>query len=89
MGSTPLEHSTMVIAIMAAELCTHIVITLPISRKVTVVRKLSAAKLSKKLMILWFSARSISMPVCRNVASARSRKATPKRKSPMRRRFFE
>ena len=48
MGSTPVEQSIMVMAMTAADDCTHMVSMLPMTRKVSVVRKLLGSKLEKK-----------------------------------------
>ena len=89
MGSTPVEHRIIVMAMMAALLCTHIVSTEPMSRNVMVVTKLFGSNEEKKSSTGWLWARSMSMPVWRSVPRPRSMKLTPKRKSPIIFRFFE
>ena len=81
-GNTPVEQSIIVIAITAADDCTHIVSTLPITRNVIVVKKLLGSKLEKKSNTGWLCERSMSMPVCRRVPSPRNIKEMPKIKSP-------
>ena len=76
-------------AMMAAELCTHIVSTLPMSRNTMVVKKLLGSNWLKKSSTAWLWARSMSMPAWRSVPSPRNMNDTPKRKSPMSLRFLE
>ena len=89
MGSTPVEQSIMVMALMAAELCTHMVSRLPMMRKVTVVSRLLGSKLWKKSSTAWLWERSMSIPVWRRVPSPRNMKEIPKMKSPTIFRFLE
>ena len=82
MGSTPLEQSIMVMAMTAADDCTHMVSMPPMSRKSSVVVKACGSNDEKKLSTAWFSPRCMSMPVCRSVPKPRNMKAMPNRKSP-------
>ena len=88
MGRTPLEQSIIVMAITAADDCTHMVSTPPMSRNTMVVTKLLGAKLEKNSSTGWLSPRCISIPVWRKVPSPRNIKDIPKRKSPMFLRFL-
>lgn len=82
MGSTPLEQSIIVIAMMAADDCTHMVSTLPMMRNTIVVRKLSLPKEEKNCNTGWLCAKSMSIPVCLSVPRARLNEM-PKMKSPV------
>ena len=82
MGSAPLEQRIMVMAMTAADDCTHMVSTLPMSRKMRVVEKLAGSKEEKKLSNTGCSPRRMASPVSRNVPSPSKRKARPKRKPP-------
>ena len=88
MGSTPLEQSIIVIAMTAADDCTHMVRTPPIIRNTSVVAKLVGSNDEKKSSTAWFSPRCMSMPVWRSVPRPRNMNATPKRKSPTFLRFL-
>ena len=81
-GSAPDEQSIMVIAMTAADDCTHMVSTPPMSRNMIVVEKLCGSNCEKKLSTASFSPSCMSMPVCRSVPRPRNMKAMPKRKSP-------
>ena len=89
MGKTPFEQSIIVMAMMAAELWTHIVRMLPMIKNTKVVTKLSGSKEEKKSRTGWLCAKSMSMPACRSVPKPRNMKETPKMKSPMILRFLE
>ena len=83
MGSAPLEHRIIVMAMTAADDCTQKVRIPPKSRKMSVVEKDVASKEEKNSSTAWFSPRCISMPVMRSVPKPRSRNERPKRKSPI------
>ncbi len=83
MGSAPLEHRIIVMAITAADDCTQNVMTPPNSRKSSVVPKELGSNDAKKFNSAWFSPKFMSCPVLRSTAKAKMRKARPNRKSPM------
>ena len=85
MGSAPLEHSIIVMAITAADDCTQNVRMPPKSRKTSVVQNDVGSNEAKKLSNAWFSPRCISVPVMRSVPSPSSRNDRPNKKSPMKR----
>ena len=80
----------MVIAMMAADDCTHRVRTVPIMRKKNEFQKVGSLKFAKKslIILLAFGSSTTSKPVALSVPKPRKRNATPKRKSPTMRRFF-
>ena len=88
MGSTPVEHSVIVMAMMAADDWTQSVSTVPMSRKTTMVHTLCGSNDWKKSSMAGFLSSSIAMPVLRRVTRPRNRKAMPKRNSPMFLYFF-
>ena len=88
MGSAPLEHRIMVMAMTAADDCTQNVSTPPRSRKVMVVRNDSGSNDAKKLITASLLPKSISWPVILSVPKPSSRNDRPKRKSPIKRYFF-
>ena len=89
MSSTPVEHSVMVMAMMAADDCTQSVRIVPISRNSSDVQMLGSLKLAKKACTASaYSPVTASEPVAFSVPRPKKRNATPKRKSPMMRCFF-
>ena len=88
MGSTPVEQSVIVMAMMAADDCTHKVRTVPMSRKTMMVHTLLGSNAWKKSRTSGFLSSSIAMPVLRRVTNPRKRNAIPKRNSPMFLYFF-
>ena len=83
MGSAPLEHSIIVIAITAADDCTQKVRMPPSTRNTSVVKNEFGSNEAKKSRTAWFSPRFMSCPVFRNTANANIKKAIPNRKSPI------
>ena len=82
MGSTPVEQSRMVMAITAADDCTMHVMSVPMSRKMTMVRWLPVSNEAKKWMASGLCSRSSALPASLSSTSEKKRKAMPKRKSP-------
>ena len=83
MGNTPVEQSRMVIAITAAEDCTMQVITVPMRRKMIMVRWLPVSNELKNSMTVELCSKSSSFPAALSSTREKNRKAMPKRKSPM------
>ena len=73
----------MVIAITAADDCTMQVMTVPMARKIRMVRWLFVSNELKKLMTEELCSKSSSLPAELSSTSEKNRKAIPKRKSPM------
>ena len=90
MCRTPVEQSIIVMAMMAAELWTHRVSTVPMSRKRSETRKPPLRNSEKKAVMASFDSglSTSEKPVSFSVAKPKKRNATPKRKSPTMRRFF-
>ena len=83
MGSAPLEHRIIVMAITAADDCTQKVSIPPKSRKSRVVRNDCGSKEAKKLSTVSLCPRSISVPVTLKVVRPSNSSPRPKRKSPI------
>ena len=83
MGIAPVEHSSMVMAITAADDCTQKVIIPPNSRNKRVVRKESGSNDLKNEVTTSLLARSMDIPVAFRVVKPSSSKPMPNRKSPI------
>ena len=83
MGSAPLEHRIMVMAMTAADDCTQNVRMPPSKRNTMVVTNDVGSNDAKKCNKASFSPRCISVPVTRSVPRPSNRNDKPKRKSPM------
>ena len=84
-GMAPVAQMVMVMAMMAADDCTQSVSTVPMSRKMSMVKTygmLPSVNCRKKLVTAGFSSRCMSIPVALRVPSPRKRNPAPKRKSP-------
>ena len=82
MGIAPVEHSSIVMAITAADDWTQKVIIPPNTRNIKVVRIELGSKDLKKEVTVSFSARFMDIPVAFSVVKPSSNKPIPNRKSP-------